>query len=75
MDEATVNLANYLTENLELDLASVAYILQRGRRAFDYRRMVVAETIEEAAKSLSANAPKNVFTALHSLGMISNFIR
>ena len=50
LNTATNNLANYLKENPDLNLAEVAYTLQVGRKAFNYRRMVVADTIEAIAK-------------------------
>ncbi|MEL6929617.1 MAG: acyltransferase domain-containing protein, partial [Cyanobacteria bacterium J06600_6] len=62
LNTATNNLADYLQSNPELDLADVAYTLQFGRRAFDYRRMVVANSVEDAAESLSMTAPEKVFT-------------
>ncbi|MEO1673379.1 MAG: type I polyketide synthase, partial [Cyanobacteria bacterium J06631_2] len=61
LDKATVNLGQHLQNN-DLDLASVAYTLQLGRRDFDYRRVLVAENVEEAAENLSAIAPEQVFT-------------
>ncbi|MGD1919481.1 MAG: acyltransferase domain-containing protein [Pleurocapsa sp.] len=40
----------------------MAYTLQVGRRAFDYRRIIVANSVEDATESLNAIAPNNVFT-------------
>ncbi|MEO1673597.1 MAG: type I polyketide synthase, partial [Cyanobacteria bacterium J06631_2] len=64
LETATVNLVNYLKENPDLDLAEVAYTLQVGRKAFDYRRMVVAETIDEAIEKLTASSIKQ-----HQIGI------
>ena len=44
------------------DLADIAYTLHKGRRAFDKRRVVVAETPEQGAELLRANDPLRVFT-------------
>ncbi|MEO0835285.1 MAG: type I polyketide synthase, partial [Cyanobacteria bacterium J06642_3] len=62
LDEMTGNLGRYLEDNLDVDLASVAYTLQVGRRAFNYRRMIVAQTVEDVSKSLKINATDKVFT-------------
>ena len=61
LDEATANLAIYLTDNPELDLADLAYTLQVGRRAFNHRRMVVCQNIADAAESLRDHT--KVFTS------------
>ncbi|MEL6439001.1 MAG: SDR family NAD(P)-dependent oxidoreductase [Cyanobacteria bacterium J06621_8] len=56
LDGATNNLANYLKEHPDLDLADVAYTLQVGRKAFAYRRMVVAQTIDDAVTKLNSSS-------------------
>ncbi|MEM9508937.1 MAG: type I polyketide synthase, partial [Cyanobacteria bacterium P01_E01_bin.35] len=62
LDEMAGNLGRYLEDNPDVDLARVAHTLQVGRRAFNYRRAVVAQTVEEARKSLKINAADKVFT-------------
>ncbi|SHH54662.1 type I polyketide synthase [Cognatishimia maritima] len=62
LDANTAALAAYLRANPEVDLADVAYTLQKGRRAFEKRRVVVAETPLEAAELLEANDQRRVFT-------------
>ncbi|MBZ8179854.1 type I polyketide synthase [Oscillatoria salina] len=52
LDTATENLAAYLQQNPQLNLADVAYTLQMGRREFEYRRVVVGKDIEDATASL-----------------------
>jgi acyl transferase domain-containing protein/acyl carrier protein len=52
LDEVTKRLASHLEAHPELNLADVAYTLQIGRRAFPYRRFVVADDTREAAKRL-----------------------
>ncbi|MBW4678260.1 MAG: SDR family NAD(P)-dependent oxidoreductase [Desmonostoc geniculatum HA4340-LM1] len=61
LETATINLANYLRENPDLNLADVAYTLQVGRRNFDYRRAVVCQDIQDAVNALQE--PKRVFTS------------
>ncbi|AFZ60776.1 SDR family NAD(P)-dependent oxidoreductase [Anabaena cylindrica FACHB-243] len=49
---ATKNLAAYLKQHPDLNLADVAYTLQIGRQNFNYRRMVVGENLEDVVKKL-----------------------
>ena len=56
------NLADYLKDNPELNLADVAYTLQVGRRAFDYRRVILAHTVEEALQSLTITNSAQIST-------------
>jgi acyl transferase domain-containing protein/thioesterase domain-containing protein len=55
-------LAAHLEANPGEDLADVAWTLKEGRKAFERRRVVVAETPEEAAAALRENDPRRVFT-------------
>lgn len=54
-------LAAHLRANPDLDLADVAHTLKNGRRGFERRRVVVAETAAEAADLLDANDTRRVF--------------
>ncbi|MBN2003123.1 MAG: alpha/beta fold hydrolase [Anaerolineae bacterium] len=56
LETQTRQLADYLRRHPELALADVAYTLQLGRRAFLHRRMVVAQTLSEAAQQLEVPA-------------------
>ncbi|MEM9509715.1 MAG: SDR family NAD(P)-dependent oxidoreductase, partial [Cyanobacteria bacterium P01_E01_bin.35] len=56
LETATSNLVNYLRENPEVNLTDVAYTLQVGRKEFDYRRMVVADDVEEAIEKLTTSS-------------------
>ncbi|HLO50174.1 MAG TPA: SDR family NAD(P)-dependent oxidoreductase, partial [Kamptonema sp.] len=58
LETATANLAEHLKQHPDLNLADVAYTLQVGRRAFEHRRMVVCEDIEDAIAALQN--PKRV---------------
>ncbi|MBN9677147.1 type I polyketide synthase [Salipiger bermudensis] len=60
LDEGAKRLAAHLRAHPEQPLADVAWTLQQGRRAFDKRRIVVAESHEEAARLLEEEAPRRV---------------
>ncbi|HAX85129.1 MAG TPA: polyketide synthase [Cyanobacteria bacterium UBA11370] len=62
LETATANLANYVKQHPNLNLADIAYTLQLGRRAFQHRRIVVAKDIEDAVKALELGNPQRVFT-------------
>lgn len=62
LEAATANLANHLKQHPNLNLADVAYTLGVGRRAFDYRRMVVCQDLDDAIKVLEAKDTQRVFT-------------
>ncbi|MEA5602483.1 type I polyketide synthase [Nostoc sp. UHCC 0252] len=61
LETATTNLADYLQEHPDLNLADVAYTLQVGRRTFDYRRAVVCRDMQDAVNALQE--PKRVLTS------------
>lgn len=48
LETASTNLAAYLEQNPNLNIADVAYTLQVGRRNFEYRRMCVCQNLEDA---------------------------
>ncbi|MEP3443097.1 MAG: beta-ketoacyl synthase N-terminal-like domain-containing protein [Sulfitobacter sp.] len=62
LDANTAALAAHLRANPDLDLADVAFTLKNGRRGFDRRRVVVAETASEAADLLEGMDTRRVFT-------------
>lgn len=51
--QASANLAEHLRTHPEQPLADIAYTLQVGRSAFNYRQFVVARTSAEARKELA----------------------
>jgi acyl transferase domain-containing protein/acyl carrier protein len=55
-------LAAHLRANPDVDLADVAWTLKEGRRGFDKRRVLVAETALEAAELLEAGDTRRVFS-------------
>ncbi|KYC36320.1 hypothetical protein WA1_42115 [Scytonema hofmannii PCC 7110] len=62
LDTATANLVEHLTHHPDLNLADVAYTLGVGRKAFDYRRILVCSDREDAVNTLSTQDPKRIFT-------------
>ncbi|MDP5362004.1 MAG: type I polyketide synthase, partial [Paracoccaceae bacterium] len=62
LDANAQRLAAHLRANPDQDLADIAWTLQKGRRAFERRRVVVAETHEDAAQQLQDNDPRRAFT-------------
>jgi phthiocerol/phenolphthiocerol synthesis type-I polyketide synthase E len=62
LDAASDRLADHLLASPDLDLADAAYTLQLGRRAFPYRRVVIADDAEAAAQALKSLDPKRVWS-------------
>ncbi len=62
LETATVNLVKHLRQNPQLNLADVAYTLSVGRRAFDHRRIVVCQDVDDAVKVLETREPQRVST-------------
>ncbi|MFW6359168.1 MAG: type I polyketide synthase, partial [Chroococcales cyanobacterium] len=54
LETATDNIVEYLQDNPQVNLANVAYTLQEGRKAFNYRRMVVGNTHQDAITALES---------------------
>lgn len=54
-------LAAHLRAHPEQKLADVAYTLETGRRKFEHRRILVAESHEQAAEQLETLDPRRVF--------------
>src|SRR5436305_659691 len=59
---ATARLAAHLRDHRQVDLADVAYTLQRGRKAFDHRRALVCRDREEAIALLADPTSEGVYT-------------
>ncbi len=62
LETATTNLIEHLQQNSELNLADVAYTLSVGRRAFEHRRVVVCQNLDDAVQVLEAKDPQRVFS-------------
>ena len=60
LDRMTKNLGKHLKNNPLSILADVAYTLQRGRKAFPHRRMLVCQSLEDAAAVLESLDPARI---------------
>ena len=67
LDEMTANLAAHLKQHPDIELADVAYTLAVGRRAFEHRRIVVCQELNEGAIALELVDPQRVFTSFQEL--------
>jgi len=65
LEDNSKALAAHLRANPDQPLADIAWSLKEGRRGFDKRRVVVAETHEEAATLLESADTRRVFTHDH----------
>lgn len=62
LDAQAARLAAHLRAHPEQPLADVAFTLKEGRRAFEKRRVIVAESHEEAARLLEGADARRVFS-------------
>ena len=62
LDDAALNLAEYLENNPEVPLADIAWTLKQGRRSFDKRRVLVAENHQDAAAILRDPDSRQVYS-------------
>ncbi len=62
LEANAANLAAHLRNHPDQPLADVAHTLLNGRRAFEKRRVVVAESHEQAADYLESGNARRVFT-------------
>ncbi|HHS94945.1 MAG TPA: aminotransferase class III-fold pyridoxal phosphate-dependent enzyme, partial [Phaeodactylibacter sp.] len=60
LDNASALLGDYLLANPDISMQAVAATLQLGRKAYAYRRMVVAEDQQQAAAALKQNNPQYI---------------
>lgn len=61
LDKITENLAAHLIAHPDVNIADVAFTQHIGRKAFDYRRIVVADTVAEAISRLTEKPSQYVF--------------
>jgi acyl transferase domain-containing protein len=54
LEAATIRLAAHLRDHPELPAADVAHTLRHGRQAFAHRRILVADSVEDACGALEA---------------------
>lgn len=61
LDANSAALSAWLLDNPDVDMADLSWTLTQGRRRFDRRRVLVAETAAEAARLLAKPDPQLVF--------------
>jgi acyl transferase domain-containing protein len=71
LDEYGAKLARYLREHPSASLADVGWTLAVGRRAFEQRRVLAAQSAEEAARLLENPDPQRLFTHAAARGKAS----
>lgn len=62
LEKSAKNLAAHLASSACPSLADVAYTLQTGRKAFPFRRVVVAKDVPDGVSKLNCSDPKSVFS-------------
>jgi len=62
LKENVAAMADYLEDNPEAPLADVAFTLKEGRRGFERRNVIVAESHEEAVQFWREDDPRRAFT-------------
>ncbi|HEY0601253.1 MAG TPA: SDR family NAD(P)-dependent oxidoreductase [Herpetosiphonaceae bacterium] len=65
LEAATTRLATHLKQHPDLNLADVAYTLQKGRRAFSHRRALVCTDLDDAVNALETWDAQRVLTGVH----------
>ncbi len=63
LEASTQRLLEYLESNPTVPLADIAYTLQRGRKQFGHRRMLVCQNVQEAIELLTSLDPRRVSTS------------
>ncbi|MEW6734247.1 MAG: SDR family NAD(P)-dependent oxidoreductase [Acidobacteriota bacterium] len=63
LQKATINLVDYFQQQPTLDLADAAFTLQMGRYAFNHRRMLVCQSVNDAIDALTTCDPQRIYTA------------
>ncbi|MHA2428357.1 MAG: beta-ketoacyl synthase N-terminal-like domain-containing protein, partial [Candidatus Hermodarchaeia archaeon] len=64
LTKLTENLIDYFRRNKEENLANIAYTLQVGRKAQEYRRVLVCQDINDALSALDPIDPKRVISSV-----------
>jgi natural product biosynthesis luciferase-like monooxygenase protein len=62
LNNATENLASYLQEQPQVNLADVAYTLQIGRQSFEHRRALVCHDAADAVDVLRMGVPERLLS-------------
>jgi natural product biosynthesis luciferase-like monooxygenase protein len=64
LETSTRNLARFLRDNPDIDLASVAFTLQTGRAEFAWRRIVLCQSTADAAGAMESDDSSRVASGL-----------
>jgi acyl transferase domain-containing protein len=67
LETVTANLIGSLKQSREMNLSDVAYTLQVGRGAFDYRRVISCSDLDHAVSAVEMD-PQRVFTGYRAVG-------
>ena len=67
LDRAGAAFATHLTDAEDVAAADVAYTLHHGRATFPHRKVVVAASLEEAARALREDDPRRVLSRVEAL--------
>ncbi|HHP7244801.1 MAG TPA: type I polyketide synthase, partial [Elainellaceae cyanobacterium] len=67
LDASTANLANYLSQHPDLNLADIAYTLSIGRQAFNHRRVLICQHLDQAQQQLKSLDPQHILTQHQTL--------
>ncbi|MDM8559408.1 beta-ketoacyl synthase N-terminal-like domain-containing protein [Candidatus Parabeggiatoa sp. HSG14] len=62
LETATTQLIEHLKQHPDLNFADVAYTHQVGRCAFNHRRLLVCQSLEDAVNTLETRKAKRVFS-------------
>lgn len=68
LETATANLRRHFEQHPEINLADAAYTLQVGRRAFEFRRMLVCRDVSDALAALEPLDARRVFSGYQEPG-------
>jgi acyl transferase domain-containing protein len=63
LDNMTKNLVEHLKQHPDLDLADVAYTLNKERKAFNFRRMAICRDISDAVTLLESLNSERILTS------------
>lgn len=66
LEQASLNLLNFLDNNPEVNLADLAYTLQVGRKVFNHRLAFVADSLQSAADIIREHDYKKLMTLSHA---------
>lgn len=71
LDAAGRNLSDHLERNSALGLVDVAHTLRIGRKCFPHRQAAVCQSLEDAARVMTGQEPKRLFTGERRAGEFS----